>query len=77
MDLYQMKGDRFAQDELLNEISASEVKGIGADLYLGNWDPERGTWDDIRVIPNDGTESIPLEAYDYNDSPPWEILQRP
>lgn len=72
-----MRGDRYAQDELLSEVSQYEAKGIGADLYLGNWDPARGTWDDIEVIPNDGSEAIPLQAYDDGDPAPWELQQNP
>ena len=72
MDLYQIKGDRYAQDELLNQIYSADRKGTGADLQLKNWDPDRGTWDDIQVVPDDGSQSIQINAYDYDDSPPWD-----
>jgi hypothetical protein len=74
-DLYQMKGDRYAQDELLSEVNGDDFKGIGADIQLNYWDPDRGTWDDIEVVPNDGSPSIPVTAYDYDDPPPWDQLQ--
>jgi hypothetical protein len=70
-DLYAMRGDRYAQDELLGEINRDEIKGIGADLVLRDWDPARGTWDDIQVVPNDGSPGIPITAYDYQDPTPW------
>lgn len=73
MDLYQTKGDRYAQDHLLSEISRYESKGIGADLYLNNWNPVRGTWDTIDIVPNDGTPPIPMYTYDWNDPPPWGV----
>lgn len=72
-----MRFDRYAQDELLNEVNDGEIKGIGADLYLGNWDPDRGTWDDIQIVPNDGTPSIPIRSYDEDDTPPWEAVPPP
>jgi hypothetical protein len=71
-DLYQMKGDRYAQDELLSEVDSAETKGIGADIQLNSWDPDRGTWDDIEITPNDGSANIPITAYDYDDPAPWE-----
>jgi hypothetical protein len=77
MDLYQMKGDRYAQDELLSEINSDDVKMVGADLRLDNWDPDRGTWDDIEIVPNDGSDSIPVTAYDYDDPPPYDQVQSP
>jgi hypothetical protein len=49
-DLYAMRGDVYAQDELLNEVNALDRKGLGADLQLGAWDPSRGTWDQINVV---------------------------
>ena len=48
-DLWAMRGDIYAQNELLNEVK-QEVTGAGASLYLGNWDSIRGTWDNIEVV---------------------------
>jgi hypothetical protein len=70
-DLYSMRGDRYAQDELLGEVNADELKGVGADIQLNGWNPERGTWDDIQIVPGDGSGSIQIPVYDYGDPPPW------
>ena len=50
-EMYWMRGDVYAQDELLSEVNAYDRKGVGADLYLNNWDPYRGTWDNIQIVP--------------------------
>jgi hypothetical protein len=47
-DLWAMRGDIYGQNELLQEVQ-NQVSGEGAQLYLGQWDPTRGSWDDIRV----------------------------
>jgi hypothetical protein len=43
------------------------MKGYGADIMLRDWNPNRGTWDDIEVLPNNGTPPIQVYAYDWND----------
>lgn len=72
MDLYQTRGDRYAQDQLLSEVARRDIKGFGGDLYLQNWNPDRGTWDDIYVVPSDGSNPISIPTYDYDDPEPWD-----
>lgn len=70
-DLYNLRGDMYAQDELLSEVNQYERKGIGADIYLGNWNPARGTWDNIQVV-QPGVGNYQIQTYDgWND--PWNI----
>ena len=69
-DLYALRGDMYAQDQLLDEVNRFENKGMGADLYLGNWDSGRGTWDNIQIY-QPGYDSIPINSYDgYSDQYP-------
>ena len=50
-DLWAMRGDLYGQNELLQEVAkAQSPSGEGAQLYLGDWDPTRGTWDTIEVV---------------------------
>jgi hypothetical protein len=51
----------YAQDDLLSEVNRLELKGVGADLHLGAWDPMRGTWDNIEVT-QPGAAPIPVQA---------------
>ncbi len=48
-DLWAMRGDIYGQNELLQQVQSQTQPGEGAQLYLGQWDPTRGSWDDIRV----------------------------
>lgn len=64
-DLYAMRGDMYAQDQLLSEVSRYDRKGLGADLSLRNWDPARGTWDNIEIVGPGGV--IPINTYGYDD----------
>jgi hypothetical protein len=62
-----MRGDIYAQDDLLNQVNAIERKGVGADLQLGNWDPIRGTWDNIAVV-QPGLAPIGVQTFNaYTD----------
>ncbi len=61
-DLWNLRGDMYAQDQLLSEVNRYERKGIGADIYLGNWNPLRGTWDNINVVTPTG-RAIPINTY--------------
>jgi hypothetical protein len=71
--LYAMRGDMYAQDQLLNSVNRMDRKGMGADLYLGNWDPMRGTWDNIQVY-EQGVGSVPIRTYGgYYDQYPLSI----
>jgi len=47
-DLWAMRGDIYGQNELLHEVQTQQ-SGEGAQLYLGQWDPMRGSWDTIEV----------------------------
>jgi hypothetical protein len=47
-DLWAMRGDLYGQNELLTEVH-NQQNGEGAQLYLGQWDPMRGTWDNMEV----------------------------
>ena len=49
-DLWAMRGDIYGQNDLLQAVQNQTPQGEGAQLYLGNWDPTSGTWDDIRVL---------------------------
>jgi hypothetical protein len=49
-DLWAMRGDIYGQNDLLQAVQNQTPQGEGAQLYLGNWDPTSGTWDDIRVM---------------------------
>jgi hypothetical protein len=74
-DLYAMRGDMYAQDQLLNEVNSFDNKGIGGDLYLGNWDPQRGTWDNVQIY-QPGGWSIPIQTYGgYDDQYPLNMSQ--
>ena len=67
-DLFEMRGDMYAQDQLL--ANTAEHPGIGAMLELNNWDPARGTWDDVEIQPasNDPEPNIPIQVYNgYGD----------
>ena len=70
-DLYAMRGDMYAQDQLLSEVNRFDRKGLGADIYMSNWDPARGTWDNIQLY-EPGIGSIPINTYGgYYDQ--WPI----
>ncbi len=71
-DLYAMRGDRYSQDELLSAVNVDDRKGVGADIQLGNWNPDNGTWDNINIVPNDGTPAIPIPVYNFADPSPWD-----
>lgn len=61
----------YAQDQLLYKINSNDLKGFGGDLVLDKWNPERGTWDDVRIIDNNGGPDIPIRTFGYDDPPPW------
>jgi len=65
-DLFAMKGDLYAQDELLHEIDQLEKKTVGADLQLKQWDPNRGTWGDVEIVQT-GSPPINIKVYGAND----------
>jgi hypothetical protein len=49
-DLYAMRGDLYAQDELISQVNQSERKGAGADIHLNAWNPGQGTWENVEVF---------------------------
>jgi hypothetical protein len=65
--MFQMRGDIYAQNELLNQVNTLENKGVGADLNLGNWNPLRGTWDNITITPDPGDPITPVQSVDPYD----------
>lgn len=71
-DLYALKGDRYAQDDLLSAVYNSEQKSVGADLELNNWNQDNGTWDTVEVWPNNGSANITIPIYNYADPQPWK-----
>ncbi len=66
-DMFEMRGDIYAQDHLLNRVNTLEVKGVGADLNLGPWDPIRGTWDNITITPDPADTITPVQTVDPFD----------
>lgn len=70
-DLYLLRGDMYAQDQLLYSINSKDLKGFGGDLVLDKWNPERGTWDDVRIRDNMGSPDIPVRTFGYDDPTPW------
>jgi hypothetical protein len=66
-DMFQMRGDIYAQDQLLNRVNLLETKGVGADLNLGNWNPLRGTWDSITITPDPNDNVTPVQSVDPFD----------
>ena len=62
-----MRGNRNAQDYLLDQVNRNEMKGVGADIMLNQWDANRGTWDDVEILPNNGAPPIQVYVYDYNN----------
>jgi len=67
-----MKGDMYAQDNLLNQVNQIEQKGVGADIQLGSWDPDRGTWDDVEIT-QPGVNPIPVSTFSgYGDAYPGD-----
>ncbi|HEY9758396.1 MAG TPA: cell envelope integrity protein TolA [Oculatellaceae cyanobacterium] len=75
VDLFNMRGDVYAQNELLSEIR-QEQSGYGATLFLGNgWDPERGTWNTVEVVspePPPGYQPAPSYFLHVYDEPPTD-----
>jgi hypothetical protein len=78
-DLFQMRGDIYAQDELLSMVKNAEDfqnqvnpnPNGSADLFLGNWDPGIGTWDNKEIdapgVPPGQGNSVP--TYDSFGNP--------
>lgn len=75
VDLFNMRGDVYAQNELLSEIR-QEQSGYGATLFLGNgWDPDRGTWNTVEVVspePPPGYQPAPSYLLHVYDEPPTD-----
>jgi hypothetical protein len=72
IDLFNMRGDVYAQNELLSEVR-QEQSGQGAYLYLDNWDQSRGTWDTVEVVspePPPGYQAAPSYFVNVYDNPP-------
>lgn len=69
-DLYNLRGDMYAQDQLLSQVNRFDRKGFGADISLGPWDPVRGTWDNVQIVSRNG--SIPIRTYSGWDDD-WNI----
>jgi hypothetical protein len=70
--MFQMRGDIYAQDQLMSRTTNFEVGGPGAaTLNLGNWNPILGTWDNsvITPAPGDPTPPIPVEPFDRFGNP--------
>jgi len=65
-DLYQMKGDRYAQDELLSEVDSDETKSVGADIQLNSWIRREEPGMTLKLHQTTLC-NIPITAYDYND----------
>jgi hypothetical protein len=61
-DLWAMRGDMYAQNELLSNIYAMQSLGYGGNILLNNWDPAYGTWRNIEVC-QPGMTPIPIETY--------------
>jgi len=79
-DLFQMRGDIYAQDELINETKNQEnfqnqvnFNPNSADLFLGNWDPVIGTWDNMEIdaagVPPQQNLGNPVTTYDSFGNP--------
>jgi hypothetical protein len=67
-----MRGDLYAQDNLLNQVNQIEQKGVGADIQLGAWDPDRGTWDDVEIT-QPGAAPIQVSTFSgYGDAYPGD-----
>lgn len=49
-ELYDLRYDRYAQNQLLREIS-EQLRRDGGYLNLDRWNPNRGTWDTIEIVP--------------------------
>lgn len=50
-ELYDLRYDRYAQNELLREIADQLRRDRGGWLNLDKWNPNSGTWDTIEVVP--------------------------
>jgi hypothetical protein len=66
-DLYQLRGDIYAQDSLLSEVSKLAREGNGEQLQLSKWNPDRGTWDDIEITSRDGQPLVQLKTFRPDD----------
>jgi hypothetical protein len=64
--MFQMRGDIYAQDQLLSRVNQLEVKGVGADLNLGNWRPDLGTWENSVITPAPGDPTPPLQVAPFD-----------
>ncbi len=64
--LYDLRYDRYAQNQLLREISDNLARNRGGYLNLDKWNPNRGTWDTIEIVP------IPPAAPPDQPPPPVE-----
>ncbi len=70
-DLYALRGDIYAQDELLNSVYRSEA-GYGAGIVLNNWDPNLGTWGNIELT-QPGCAPVTINTFpNYNDQYPTD-----
>jgi hypothetical protein len=65
-DLWTMKNDVYAQNELLSEINQEQNRQSGAYLYLNNWNPDRGTWDTVDVVTPRDQPAITYHLRDPN-----------
>ncbi|MBX9694772.1 MAG: hypothetical protein K2Z81_20460, partial [Cyanobacteria bacterium] len=50
-ELYDLRYDRYAQNQLLREISDNLRRDRGGWLNLDRWNPNSGTWDTIEIVP--------------------------
>jgi hypothetical protein len=74
-DLFQMRGDIYAQDALLSQVQTAEnslnqqnFNPDAATLNFGNWDPNIGTWDN-KEIDAPGMAAQPVQTYDSFGNP--------
>lgn len=49
--MYDLRYDRYAQNELLREVADQLRRDRGGWLNLDKWNPNSGTWDTIEVVP--------------------------
>ena len=50
-ELYDLRFDRYAQNQLLREISDNLRRDRGGWLNLDRWNSNTGTWDTIEIVP--------------------------